>query len=566
MIDLGTKPFYLDQKGSKWVEETLASMTIKEKIGQLFCEIHWDKGDRDISELFEVITPGAIMYRPFLAEKMRAFSEKLQSIAKIPMLIACNLERGGSGGNGGITDGTYMASPMGVAATDEEEQAVRLGRIAAREGAAVGVNWNFEPIIDIDLNCENPITNVRTYGSDVDRIIRMAEGFRQGCEENDVAVCIKHFPGDGVDYRDQHLMPSINSLSAQEWFASYGRIYQALIDRGAQTLMAAHIKQPALSRMVRPDIKDEDIMPGSLSEELMTGIIRGRMGFNGVIITDATQMVGFTCSMPREKAVPLCIERGSDMFLFTINQKEDVDYMLDGFKNGLLSPERLDEAVTRILALKASLKLHEKSENKTLVPPRENLSVIKSSEHVIWAKECADKCITLVKNKEDLLPLLPVKYPKIKLFVCTNEKHEGYLPDAAYFKKLLEREGFQVDWLIEKPYPGEGLSIKEYREETDLIIYYANMKVGSNQTSIRLIWEDFLGETSPKYVNDIKTLFLSFSNPYHLIDVPMIKTYINAYYSNQYSVEAMIEKLMGRSEFKGISPVDPYGNLWDTKL
>lgn len=566
MIDLTANPFYLDQKAVEWVKETLKSMSVDDKVGQLFCEILWDKGEKGPEEIFDVITPGAVMYRPFSAEKMREFSSWIQSHAKIPLLIACNLERGGSGGNGGLTDGTYMASPMGVAATGEREQAIRLGRIAAREGAAVGVNWTFEPIIDIDHNFGNPITNVRTYGSDPDRIVEMASGYMQGCKEQGIAVTIKHFPGDGTDERDQHLMASINSLEAEDWFATYGRIYQEMIDRGAQTLMAAHIKQPALTRLVNPLITDEEIMPASLSRELMTGIIREQLGFNGVIVTDATQMVGYTCSMEREKAVPLSIERGSDMFLFTINQREDVDYMRKGIEKGLLSLERLDEAVTRVLALKASLALHEKREKNTLVPQKDLLQMVGCLEHQKWARECADKCITLVKDKDNLLPLTSKKYPRIKMVVVTNERCEGYLPEAVLMKQLLEKEGFEVCWLTECTLPGEGMTLKQYKEETDLVLYFANMKVGSNQTTIRLVWDDFLGETSPKYVNDIKTLFLSFSNPYHLFDVPMIKTYINAYSCNSFTVEAMLEKLMGRSRFQGISPVDPFCERWDTKL
>ena len=113
--------------------------------------------------------------------------------------------------NGGMTDGTYVASPMGAAATDDPEQEYRLGLVAAREGAAAGINWTFEPIIDIDRNPENPITNVRTFGSDPDRIIRMAKAYMDACREHKIATTIKHFPGDGVDFRDQHLMASVNS-------------------------------------------------------------------------------------------------------------------------------------------------------------------------------------------------------------------------------------------------------------------------------------------------------------------------------------------------------------------
>lgn len=564
MIDLKAKPFYLKDEDIQWVKTTLAGMTLKEKVGQLFCEILWDRPTSKMEDLFSDILPGAVMYRPFPGAKMLEATEKLQAAAKIPMLIACNLERGGSGGNGGLTDGTYIASPMGAAATGEALCEYRLGLVAAREGAAVGINWTFEPIVDIDYNCENPITNVRTFGSNPDTVVAMAKAYMDACREHDIAVTIKHFPGDGVDYRDQHLLASVNSLSAEEWHATYGRVYKALIDYGAQTLMTAHIKQPAVTRTIRPELKDEEIMPGSLCRELNEGLLRNSFGFNGVIVTDATQMVGFTSAMPRKDAIPTAIANGADMLIFTLNQREDVDYMLRGIESGLVSPARLEEAVTRILALKASIGLHKKS----LVPSAEGLSVLRCDEHLAWAKETADRCVTLVKNKENLLPLSPSTRKNIKLIQVTNEKvpDGDYLPELKHFKALLEQEGFSVSYFKDSVYPGTARSIADFRKETDLIIYFANMKVGSNQTTIRITWDDFLGEDSPKYVCDIPTLFLSFSNPYHLVDVPMIRTYINAYFCSQTAVEAVFEKLMGRSEFKGISPVDPFGGLWDTRL
>ena len=398
----------------------------------------------------------------------------------------------------------------------------------------------------------------------IQEILRMAKAYIDACRERKFISTIKHFPGDGVDYRDQHLMSSVNSLSVEEWDATYGHLYQELIDYGAPTVMCSHIRQPELCRRIRPEIRDEEIMPASLSSELMQGVLREKMGFNGLIVTDATQMVGFTCSMPRHLAVPACIERGADMFLFTINQKEDVGYMLDGLKKGLLSHKRLDEAVTRILALKASIGLHQGNP----VPGREALACLQSREHQAAAERIADQSITLVKNKENLLPLTPRKTPKIKLIQITNERlpESGILEEVELLKELLEKEGFEVSYFKDGKYPDVDFSLEDYKKETDLVIYFANMKVGSNQTTIRITWDDFLGESSPKYVCDLPSLFLSFSNPYHLVDVPMVRTYINAYTCNATTVYAMVEKLMGRSEFKGISPVDPFAGLWDTKL
>ena len=392
----------------------------------------------------------------------------------------------------------------------------------------------------------------------------MSKPYLDACKENEFVSTIKHFPGDGVDYRDQHLMSSINSLSAEEWYQTYGYLYKSLIDYGAPCVMASHIRQPALTRSINPGIKDEDIMPASLSEELLTGVLREKMGFNGVIVTDATQMVGFTCSMKRSEAVPSCIERGADVFLFTIDQKEDVQYMLDGLENGLLSHERLNDAVRRILGLKAMINLHK----KPAVPDKERMAVINSEDHKQVAKTVADKSVTLVKNKDNIIPLNNQKIKKIKLIQITNERlpESGILPEVEHFKTLLEKEGFEVSYFKDGKYPDVGYSLADFKKDTDLVIYFANMKVGSNQTTIRITWDDFLGESSPKYVFDLPYLFISFSNPYHLVDVPMVRNYINAYTSNNDHVEAVVEKLMGRSEFKGVSPVDPFAGLWDTKL
>jgi beta-N-acetylhexosaminidase len=567
MVDLTAAPFALDDAARQWVQDTLASLTLEEKVGQLFCEIVWERDGADPGRIFDVISPGAVMYRPFSGRRMREMSVELQARSTVPLLVACNLERGGSGGNGGLTDGTYVASPMGVAATGDPVHAYRYGLVAGREGAAAGINWTFGPIVDLDLNPHNPITNVRSYGSDVERVIAMAKGYIDGCRDSGLAVTIKHFPGDGVDFRDQHLMATVNSLSVADWHATYGRVYRELIDHGATAVMSAHIKQPALSQDLDPSLSEADVLPGSLSPELNQVLLRQHLGFNGVIVTDATQMVGFSSAMPRALAVPSAIAAGCDMFLFTINQREDVGYMLDGVRDGVVGADRLDEAVTRILAMKASLGLHLKQREGRLVPPEAALEVLRCDEHLEWAADCADKAVTLVKDRQGLLPIGPDRQRRIELIVATNEDcTDGWPAEVQLFKELLEAEGFAVDHFAAAQHPGAELSIQEYRSRVDLVVYYANMKVSSNQTSVRLTWSDFLGDDSPKYVRDVPTLFVSFSNPYHLVDVPMVQTYVNAYSSNAHVVRAVVAKLLGRSPFLGDSPVDPFAGLWDARL
>jgi len=388
-------------------------------------------------------------------------------------------------------------------------------------------------------------------------------------------VSIKHWPGDGVDGRDQHLVTSVNSLSVDEWNASFGTVYQGMIDAGAATVMAAHIMQPAWSRALRPGIADDAIMPASLAPELNLDLLRGRLGFNGLIVSDATSMTGMTAAMPRWQAVPRCIAAGCDVFLFTVNNQQDFEFMLAGLDHGLLTPERLDEAVTRILALKASLGLHKQQAAGTLVPGPEALEVLNCAEHRAWAQACADKAVTLVKDTQGLLPISPERHRRVLLYVLGDTG--GYMEAGSgggasgRFADLLTANGFEVT-RFEYPKPGPDMwanrslvSPLETLAQYDLVIYFASLKTASNQTTVRIHWAMMMGADAPKFVCDIPTLFVSVDNPYHLQDVPMVKTFVNGYTSNEYVVAATVERLLGRAPFTGVNPVDPFCGLWDAR-
>ena len=568
-MDFTGKPFYLSREQSEWVTATLAGMTVEEKAGQLFCEVIWGEEDRDADRIFESYMPGGVMFRDLSAAAVHRLSERVQARSGIPLLIAANLERGG---NGVVKEGTYFSTPMAAAATNDEIHAYHLGRVACGEGAAVGVNWTFEPVVDLNYNYLSSITNTRTFGSDPDRVVRMARSYMRGAKEEGCASCIKHFPGDGMDYRDQHLLASVNTCSVEEWERTYGKVYRELIEDGAETLMAAHIKLPAYSKALNPALKDEDILPASLSRELLTTLLREKMGFQGLIVSDATNMVGFTASMERRRAVPESIAAGIDMFLFTVNQREDYQFMLEGIRNGTITPERLDEAVSRILALKASMRLPEKQAEGKLVPPLEKaMEKIGCGQHKAWALECADRAITLVKDRDGLLPLNSAVTKRILFRVITlaQKTENDYDANSRLFRKLMEEKGFELIDFQPDSLPGGLINesrVSEIREKYDLILYFATCDVKSNQKDIRIGWSSFLGGDTPKFVREIPTVFISMSNPYHLADVPMVSTYINTYSPCAFSVEELVKKLTGESGFTGDNPVDPFCGLWDTRL
>lgn len=568
MIDkecLKNTPFFLRDSDIEWVEQTLGGMTIEAKIGQLFFLVGYTSDQDYLLHITSDLQVGGLMCR--MLDKQEAISvvATLQQNSRVPMLIAANLE---AGGNGIVKQGTKIASQMAVAATGDTKYAYELGRICALEAKSVGANYAFAPVVDIDYNFRNPITNTRTYGSNPETVLKMGKAYMKGCQEQDVCVSIKHFPGDGVDERDQHLLSSVNSLSCEEWDASYGKIYKTLIDEGAKTVMIGHIKQPAYSRKLKPELEDSQILPASLSEELLNGLLRKKLGFNGLIITDATTMVGMNAAMPRNKLVPYAIAAGCDMFLFTKNLEEDFKFMAEGVKSGRITSERLNDAVTRILALKASIKLHEKSNI-----PKSDVAdtVLGRDEFKRIAKEISDQSITLVKNVGHVLPIDKTKIKNVLLYdIESGENALGYGRESGLADKLkviLEKEGLKVTRFIPgERFEGRQVKFEEITRQFDLMLYIANLATKSNQTTVRIEWMNPMGINCPIYGHTVPTIFISVENPYHLLDVPHIKTFINCYSCNDYTLELLVEKMFGRSEFKGKSPIDPFCSKWDTRL
>ena len=351
-MNLKGRPFYLNDDQEKWVYSTLKELSLKEKVGQLFCVLGDAYSQEDLSKIVKDYNIGSILFRPDNSQTIIEKYEFIDKLAKVPLLKAANLEEGGAGA---ISDGTYFGWPMLVGASNNVDNAKNFGQICAEEGRKIGVNWSFSPVCDLDFNYRNPITNVRSFGSNVGLVKRMTKSYVSELQRNGVAACAKHFPGDGVDFRDHHLHPSINSLSAKKWWNSYGKVYQNLIENDLLSVMVGHIKQYGLEKEIDPNIRFKDILPASLSKNLLTGVLREKLNFNGVITTDATIMGGFTQSMERRLAIPTAIAAGADMLVFSLDIFEDINYLLEGVRNNIVSAERIDEALIRVLALKAKM-------------------------------------------------------------------------------------------------------------------------------------------------------------------------------------------------------------------
>ena len=264
-------------------------------------------------------------------------------------------------------------------------------------------------------------------------------------------------------------------------------------------------------------------------------------------------MVGYNCSMKHADAVPTTIAAGADMFLFNKSLPEDFEYMKDGIRRGLLTWERVNEAVTRILAMKAALCMDERR-----MPEQEQMACIGCEQHHIWARELADEAITLVKDTEGNLPLNPHKTKRLLLELLGGCPSEARI--AAYMKDKLSAEGFEVTLYQPEDFSTYQFGVKPFTDQFDAVLYLGNVENASNKTTNRINWFTFWGHGNnvPWFVHEVPTVFCSLANPYHLIDVPMIKTYVNCYSNNSETLDALVDKLMGRDTFRGTSPTDPF--------
>ena len=569
MVDLRQKPYNLSEEQVQWVEETIRSMSLEEKIGQLFVNMVANEEERrpeNIKKVLDTYHPGAIRYHNASKEELWEMAKNLQDASRIPLLIASNCEMGG---NGGVNEGTMLANGAAMAAMDSEDAVYEVASISAKESAAVGCNWNFAPVVDLTYNWRNTIVQLRAFNDKPDDVIRYAAAFFRGMRTQNFATCMKHFPGDGTEENYQHLIMGINDMSVEEWDKSFGRVYKALIDEGCMTIMAGHIALPAYSRKLCPGIRDEDIRPATLAPELITGLLKGQLGFNGLVVTDASHMIGmFGASVSRREQVPGAIAAGCDMFLFFNDRDEDFGYMMEGYKNGTITQERLNDALHRILGVKAALNLHVHKREGTLVPPRENLWVVGCKEHHQTAAALADRYITLVKDRRSYLPMTTEKYRRLKLVYIGSE---ATVIAGTKFKSndqeiigdivsQLESRGFEVDAVVEQK---KG-RMEEFKARYDAVLLVLNVQGFAQFNTMRIKWDE--PAKQPWYMSELPTFVLSLSLTNNLIDVPMARCYINAYMPSHEAFEAALSKMMGKSKFMGRLNDNVFCNRWETRF
>lgn len=569
-VDLTAMPYHLDAGQMAWVEDTIAAMTEEEKVGQLFVNLFFfgeDKFSGNTLTNAEILAKyhiGGARYQGGTSEQVQDLLNELQSATKIPLLVAANCD---AGGNGACSDGTYVASGAQSEASRDTQVARDAGYVSGREESALGVNLNFDPCVDILYNWRNTIVNTRAYGTNPEDVITYTSAYIDGLKESEVLCCVKHFPGDGLEERDQHLVLGINEFEYDHWMDTFGAVYAHHIANGLDMVMAGHIAAPYVQKALVPSLEDRDVLPATLAPELATTLLKEKLDFNGALITDASHMLGMTSAMRREEYVPGAIAAGCDMFLFFNDIDEDFTFMLNGYRNGVITEERMTDALRRILGLKAKLRLPEKQAAGTLTKKREELAVVGCEEHLQMRAEAADKGITLVKNTLDQLPLNPTDHRRIRLYYLSGEKGGIYEAGDATVQLLteeLERRGYEVS-LNDGSTRVKGPTLT-YREEVDAALVVAEVIGYGAQNNYRIQWKTAMSNECPWYVHEVPTFMVSFNFTTHLHDATMVKCYVNAHAANEETIRQTIDKLEGRSAFKGQPNELVWADKWQARL
>jgi len=581
MVNLKAKPFYLSDAQIRWVEDTLAGMTLEEKIGQLFVLLKSTPGvnEEQIRGSLAVSHQGGLRWQGGNKDMVYLQNTTYQKLSKIPLLIAANCD---DGGNGCCPEGTFVATAAQCGAGAGTQNAYHLGYVASKEASAIGCNWLFNPVCDVYKNWRNTIVNTRSFGSDPDVVIGNARAFIRGAKDANpnMACTAKHFPGDGVEELDQHLALGVNSLSVEQWEENFGKVYRTLIDDGLEAIMVGHIALPEMSRKLRPGIADKDIMPATLAPELLTDLLREDMGFNGVVITDASHMVGMTAMSRRCDAVPGAIIAGCDMFLFANDIEEDIGFVRSAYERGDLTEARLHDALRRILGLKAKLHLNEEA---VRIPDPAGLEAIGCEAHKGYTRQAAQECITLVKDTRHYLPVDPAKQKRVYLvYVGSTPTTKGYTGDPVKQVVIdeLQAAGFAVDVCpnyhdleVENGVSPMNFvkmlnhsSRESFVGNHDFVLMVFNVKGYAQENHVRIRWSCNHSCELPWFNEELPTIGMSLNYTNHLIDVPQLHTFINAYGPTRTHIRTAIEKLTGKSAFQGKADETVFCGRWDTRL
>ena len=529
------------------IDKILDELSLEDLVGQVLCYDISDKDDpAEIEKIIQKIRPGGLFLTHMTAEKIKMYTDMVNKYAKVPVIICSDVENGPEI----VVSGTgYMPHQMAWGACNDPELIRDAGETIGKICRKNGVHWNFSPVVDVNYNFRATETNIRTISDIPEVVVKMSKAFLDGLQKDGymVAAC-KHFPGQGIDERNSHFCTTINPMEREEWMNTYGYVYKELIAAGVPSIMVGHGSLPSFEKEIDPFF---GAPPAVLSRSLMTDLLKGELGFDGCLVSDAMSMIGVASRVENlnELAVRY-LQAGGDVVLFP--EPDDFDNILQAVQTETLSMERLRDAVRRVLRLKEKVRLFE--EQKKV---EEEIGEMGNFQEI--AQKIADKSIKVVRDNNGLIPVGLPKGGRI-LMLNMIEPYFNKPPtgtELQAMQRAFEERGFHVDVIDNAKHK----KVQEIMNDYDMIClncvmssqdyHGGTMRVGWN--NIMVLWRGYV-------LQHPKMIFTSFGDPYKLFDMPYLKEYINAFSSCEASQRAVVKVILGEIPAVGKNPVDfaPY--------
>jgi beta-N-acetylhexosaminidase len=542
-----------------WVEQTLKKMTLREKLGQLlvvtffgvfdsaespeYKEVVREVEENHVGGLIIVTDRGPLGIERSQVYPTAVVTNELQRRAKIPLLVGADFE---TGTGMRLDEGTSFPSAMAIGATGDPKLAYAAGKYTALEARAAGVQWIFAPDADVNDNPDNPIINIRSFGEDPATVATYVKEFVRGVEDNGALATAKHFPGHGNVSVDSHISLATVPGSRKELEASELVPFRAAIAAGVSSIMPGHLAVPALE----PDPE----VPATLSRNILTGLLRGDMNFQGLIVTDAMDMGGITSNYTPGEAAVLSIEAGSDVLLMSPSPDAAIAGLEDAVKSGRISEKQIDASVRRILAAKARLGLNKSS---TVDIARLNQKFARP-EYETQAQNIADRGVTLLRDAPWLLPLDATKPLRVLLVALSSDADPNpgetiepeIRPRVDSLKVLRADTQYSTVSALKLPPP----------DTYDAAIAALFVRVADRKGDVGFP-EDQRAFVNQLLAAEKPTVIASFGSPYLIERFPNAKTWLAEFSTNDVSQRAAVRAMFGQVAISGKIPVTVPGTV-----
>ncbi len=526
------------------IESLIESLSLDEMIGQMLCFQYIQSEPERMREWAEKTHTGSFFVTHVNPEHITAATELVKTTSKLPPIIAADIE---AGPGFAIWGEELIPHEMAWGACNNADMVEKVHEEIAKRCRSLGIHWSFSPVVDINYNKDNPVTNIRAIGDSPKRVARLGAAAIRGYQKNGymIAGC-KHFPGDGLDDRNQHFCTTVNPLSKDEWMEAYGYVYKEMFKANTASVMVAHITLPAFDEPINEWL---GFPPASLSYNMQTKLLKEELGFNGCIVSDAMSMVGACACVDADRLAIEFVKAGGDILLFAL--PEYFDHIKGAVESGEISIERIRDAVRRIIIMKDNARLFE---DQAVV-----LSEINQQENIEnlskYAKDIAENSLCVVRNYENLLPVNIEPGSKILMLNIQENKTDPqnvYIRSMETLKKELENRGYEVVSYI-------NASRADFEKDFDnSALVLINCRIDGNTYSggtLRTGWAHIAPFWRGEILKHPKVIFTSFGDPYKLYEFPYLKTYINAFSYSEPTQRAFVKALFGEIPFNGKSPV-----------